>query len=142
MSDLTLKGFKDEHPEVAEEFEKELSAGHAEALSKAEEKGCLAERERITKLLSRAKPQHFSPTKKYPNGFVQHALIEGLSTEDILSGFLELNEKTETLASLQEASNDIPVESVETVDTPLSEQEIRRAGLKAAVARLNKGGSN
>lgn len=120
MSGLTLKDFKEKHPEVAKEFAAELSAGHAVALASAEEKGATGERGRITRFLGKCEAHNFEAEKDMPKGFALHAIENNLSAEEALEGLLERKGKRSTLASLEKASEEIGGASPGTPEGELS----------------------
>ncbi len=78
----------------------------------------MAERDRITKMLSKCKPQHFQSTKKHPNGFAFHAIETGMAYDDFLEELIALSERSNLLLELEAESEKIQLESAEPREYP------------------------
>lgn len=139
-ANMTLKEFKERHPDLVQELAAELSAGHAAALETAEKTGVEKENMRIRKFLSVCTPENFQPEKDMPRGFAFHAIEKNLSYEAGLEGLLERRAKRAELAALETASKEVDVPSAEPADAPVSAKEVVRRNLLAAVDDINKKG--
>lgn len=97
----------DEAPERADHKETkpmENKDQPAVDLDKVRNEGVALERARVTKLLSRAKAEHFAATSEYPKGYVLAAIEGGTPVEDALGVMMDLSERKAELKQLH--SND------------------------------------
>lgn len=139
--ELTLSELLEKHPAVAAEHAAKLSADKEKELAAAKELGVSEERARITSFLSQCKPCHFAKTVAHPNGFVLHAIDNGLSEVECLKGIIELSAKAGSMSLLESESATIPVGSAELSEQQLSAKQVADLNLQNAVnGLLKKGG--
>lgn len=142
MSDTAVKTLSELRGQFAAQFEEYRKEIEASLTAKAEG-AVTAERERVSKILSRCKPHHFAKTKEHPEGFATHAISEGLDYGAALEKILELNDRANKLELLESESAGINVDSVEANVGQLSKQDEARKALEAArEKRLAMSGKN
>lgn len=143
MSALTLKDFKEKHPEVAKEHADELSASQTEALASARTEGAEAERGRILRFLSKCEPYAFEAEKDMPKGFALHAIEKNLSAEECLEGLLERKGKRSALATMESASDELGNLSASMPEGELTAaQAADQALVEFAMERAKKNGGS